>query len=90
MPPPSCYLSFVVMDNHNLMLSNQGHPAMMRGKCKQDVWCAGRIRIFPVYGQVMGVSGWLPNVKGKDREYIESLLYQALEERGFFINLVWM
>ncbi len=83
-------LTFVVMDNWKVLLSYQGHPAMMRGLSKQDVWCAGRIRVFPSYGQILSVSGYLPNVKKKDHDAIEGLLAEALEERGLYINLVWM
>ena len=83
-------LTFAVMDNWKVLLSYQGHPAMIRGLSKQDVWCAGRIRMYPSYSQILSVSGYLPNVRKKDRDVIESLLAEALEKRGEFINLVWM
>jgi hypothetical protein len=69
-------LCFVIMDNHVVHVSRQGHPAMMRELCRQDVWCAGRVRMPS--GRLYRVSGSLPNVRDRERDEVADLLSREL------------
>lgn len=83
------WYAFAVLDNYRLVVSESGHPTMLRSVERQDVLCAGRFRITDVI-EVFGASGALPSVEKKHRIIVEDLLIDYAERQSKFpVKVIW-